>query len=190
MQKNKSGFTIIELIVVIVIIAILAALTLVVYRNVQERAKNSQTISAANQWLKALQIYKARNGGFPSTVSCLGANYGYNSDGKGTSGIGQCRQDTTTYGVTSQSAFLTAMSPYLTGNPTPAMVTAVNNSTSWYRGLYYYIGAGNQARLDMVLTPANGGCPDQLGGTDLNSGNTTSDGNYLCTYIIGSTTGY
>jgi hypothetical protein len=82
------------------------------------------------------------------------------------------------------------MAPYITGNPTPAMITAKNTATLWYRGLYYYIGAGNMARLDMALTPASGGCPAQLGDINQNTGGTTTDGNYLCTYIIGSTTGY
>lgn len=190
MRKSKSGFTIVELIIVIVVIAILATISVVLYKNVQERAKNSQTIGAANQWLKALEIYKVRNGSFPSVSSCLGSNYMYNSDALGTSGIGQCRQDTAAVGVTSNSTFLTAMSPYITGNPTPAMVTAKSTATLWYRGLYYYIGAGNIARLDMALTPANGGCPGQLGDINLNTDATTTDGNYLCTYTIGSSTSY
>lgn len=190
MQKRATGFTIVEIIVVIVIIAIIAAITVVTYRGVQDRAKNSQTISAAEQWLKALQIYQARNGSLPSNISCLGANYNYNSDNAGSSGVGQCRQDNTTYGVTSNTAFYNAMQPYITGNPTPAMVTAVNTTTYWYRGMYYYIGAGNMGRIDFVLNPASGGCPSRLTDIPLNSGGTTSDGNYLCTYIIGSTTDY
>jgi prepilin-type N-terminal cleavage/methylation domain-containing protein len=187
---KKAGFTIVELIVVIVVIAILASIIVTGYKNVQNRAKNSQTVAAANQWLKALEIYKVRNGGFPASVSCLGADYSYNSDGLGSSGIGQCRQDSAAYGVTSNAAFLTSMSPYITGNPTPAMVTAKSTTTLWYRGLYYYIGAGNIARLDFTLTPANGGCPSQLADIGLNSGATTTDGNYLCTYVIGSATSY
>jgi prepilin-type N-terminal cleavage/methylation domain-containing protein len=189
-RKAHRGFTIVELAIVIIVISIIAMITIATYRGVQDRAKNAQTISAANQWLKALEIYKVRNGGFPTVPSCLGANYNYNSDGKGSSGVGQCRQDSTSYGVTSQASFTTALAPYISGNPTPAMVTAKNSTTSWYRGLYYYIGAGNMARLDMALTPANNGCPDRLGDVPVNTNNHTSDGNYLCTYVIGSTTGY
>lgn len=190
MRKRSAGFTIVELIVVIVIIAIIARIAIATYSGAQDRAKNSQTISAAEQWLKALQIYQARNGGLPSTVSCLGANYNYNSDNAGSSGVGQCRQDTATYGVKSDPAFSTAIQPYITGNPTPAMVTGINSTTSWYRGLYYYIGAGNIGRLDFVLNPASGGCPNRLADIPLNSGGTTADGDYLCTYNIGNTTDY
>jgi prepilin-type N-terminal cleavage/methylation domain-containing protein len=190
MRKALRGFTIVEIIVVIVIISILAGIMLVTYRGVQDRAKNSQTINAAEQWVKALQIYQARNGSLPSTVSCLGANYNYNSDNAGSSGIGQCRQDTSTYGVKTDSAFYTAMQPYITGNPTPAMVTAINSTTNWYRGMYYYVDASSNGRIDFVLTPGSGGCPTQLAGLDRNSGGTTSDGDYLCTYLIGNRTGF
>lgn len=190
MRKRSAGFTIVEIIVVVVIISIIAGITIATYRGAQDRAKNSQTISAAEQWLKALQIYQARNGSLPSMNSCLGANYNYNSDNAGTSGVGQCRQDTSTVGVVTNSSFYTAIKPYITGNPTPAMVTAMNSTTSWYRGLYYYIGSGNAARVDFVLSPASGGCPSRLTDTPLNTGGTTSDGDYVCTYIIGNTGGY
>jgi general secretion pathway protein G len=190
MQKTKSGFTIVEIIIVIVIIAIVASLATVAYRGAQDRAKNAQTITAATQWLNALQLYKTRNGGYPNTVSCLGANYNYNVDNLGASGVGQCRQDTSTYGIKTDPIFYAAMEKYVTSNPTPAMITGINTATSWYRGLYYYIGAGNTARLDMVLTLTSGGCPDRLAGILLNSGGITSDGNYLCTYAIGKTIGY
>lgn len=42
MKKSKSGFTIVELIVVIVVIAILASITLVAYNNVQKRALDTK----------------------------------------------------------------------------------------------------------------------------------------------------
>lgn len=190
MRKASRGFTIVEIVVVIVIIAIIAGITFATYRGAQDRAKNSQTISAAEQWVKALQIYQARNGSLPSTVSCLGANYNYNSDNAGSSGVGQCRQDTSTYGIKTDPAFYSAIQPYITGNPTPAMVTGINTTTSWYRGMYYYIDASNNGRIDFVLTPSSGGCPAQLAGLDRNSGGTTSDGDYVCNYLIGSQTGY
>lgn len=190
MQKRRKGFTIVEIIVVVVIISILASIAIATYRGVQDRAKNSQTVNAAEQWLKALQIYQARNGGLPTVNSCLGANYNYNADNTGTSGVGQCRQDNSTVGVTTNSTFMTAIQPFITGNPTPAMTTAVNNTTYWYRGLYYYIGGGNMARIDFVLTPASGGCPDRLADIPNNTAGTTSDGNYVCTYVIGNTGDY
>jgi general secretion pathway protein G len=190
MHKAAKGFTVIEMIVVIVIIAILASITYVAYNGAQDRAKNAQTVSAAEQWIKALQISKVRNGTFPSVVSCLGANYNYNYDNAGSSGIGQCRQDNSSYGVTTNSTFYAALDPYITGNPTPAMISAVNTSTAWYRGLYYYIGAGNVGRVDFTLTSSASSCPDQVGGVANFTAGHTTDGDWLCTYAIGSTLSY
>ena len=44
-----SGFTIVELLIVIVVIAILAAITIVAYTGVQERAEASALQSLAKQ---------------------------------------------------------------------------------------------------------------------------------------------
>ena len=38
MRQTKSGFTIVELLIVIVVIAILAAITIVAYNGIQNRA--------------------------------------------------------------------------------------------------------------------------------------------------------
>ena len=39
MKKTKSGFTIVELLIVIVVIGILAAITIVAYNGIQSRAR-------------------------------------------------------------------------------------------------------------------------------------------------------
>ena len=41
-HKRRTGFTIVELLIVIVIIAILAAITIVAYNGLQQRARDSQ----------------------------------------------------------------------------------------------------------------------------------------------------
>lgn len=82
MPKTKSGFTIIELLIVIVIIAILAAITLVAYSSIQQRAKNVQRIAAAKEWQKRIIAYTATNGKYPFSTSghfCLGSE-GYPTD--------------------------------------------------------------------------------------------------------------
>ena len=76
--KQQKGFTIVELLIVIVVIAILAAITVVAYTGIQNRAQNTQTVSATTTYLKAMMQYKAENGIYPDTynsgyhITCLG----------------------------------------------------------------------------------------------------------------------
>jgi type II secretion system protein G len=66
-QNSKQlGFTIVELLIVIVVIAILAAITIVAYNGIQQRARDSSRTTAINGVMKALEFYKADNGNYPS----------------------------------------------------------------------------------------------------------------------------
>ena len=76
---KRSGFTIVELLIVIVVIGILAAITIVAYNGIQQRAYNTKVVSGASAYLKAFQSYKAINGTYPAVTGCLGANYPNNS---------------------------------------------------------------------------------------------------------------
>jgi prepilin-type N-terminal cleavage/methylation domain-containing protein len=55
--KTQKGFTIVELLIVIVVIAILAAITIVAYNGIQDRAKASAAQSAAAQAAKKVALY-------------------------------------------------------------------------------------------------------------------------------------
>lgn len=72
MRKNISGFTIVELLIVIVVIAILAAITVVAYSGIQERARISSMRSEIATINKAIQLYYADNGFYP--ITSLGGN--------------------------------------------------------------------------------------------------------------------
>lgn len=65
-SSAQKGFTIVELLIVIVVIAILAAITIVAYNGVQERAENSKTNQAVAQYARALIAYKSINSTYPS----------------------------------------------------------------------------------------------------------------------------
>ncbi len=68
MQKHKQhGFTIVELLIVIVIIAILAAITVVAYNGIQNRARNVDVVSDINAAQKKLELYFAEYGVYPTT---------------------------------------------------------------------------------------------------------------------------
>lgn len=58
-QIKSRGFTIVELLIVIVIIAILAAITIVAYNGIQNRANTSAAQSAASNVAKKAEAYNA-----------------------------------------------------------------------------------------------------------------------------------
>ncbi|MEO5948950.1 MAG: prepilin-type N-terminal cleavage/methylation domain-containing protein [Candidatus Saccharimonas sp.] len=62
----RRGFTIVELLIVIVVIAILAAITIVAYNGIQDRAENTKTNQAVAQYAKALMAYKSLNSAYPT----------------------------------------------------------------------------------------------------------------------------
>lgn len=172
--KKQDGFTIVELLIVIVVIGILAAITVVAFNGIQTRAKNTQTVTAVTNWVKAVRLYEVDKGVLPSITSCLGENYkaGYAEDDSTT---GQCRQDTATSGFRVNASFMSAMKPYIgAGNPTPAFITIGSSSAPWYRGAIYYPAPGAE-RLDFVLGGSTTECPD-ISGTSFLSRSQYSNG--------------
>lgn len=62
MKKSLSGFTIVELLIVIVVIAILAAITVVAYNGVQNRANAASVSTALKNIDKSLRAYSVDKG--------------------------------------------------------------------------------------------------------------------------------
>ncbi len=188
MRKSTSGFTIVELGIVITVIAILAAITIVVYSGAQANARTAQTKATTTQWIKALELYKVRNGTYPTVESCLGENYKYNEDGAGSSGVGQCRQSDGSTGVEIEYGFISDMAMFIDYSVTPAMVTASNGSTNWWRGMRYAVNGSGQATVVAVYDAAAQNCPTigEFSGTKT----TTADGNFYCTYVLGNASSY
>jgi prepilin-type N-terminal cleavage/methylation domain-containing protein len=62
-MKNirTAGFTIVELLIVIVVIGILAAITIVAYNGIQDRARASSVSSALSQAAKKLAVFQVDN---------------------------------------------------------------------------------------------------------------------------------
>lgn len=66
MGTKQKGFTIVELLIVIVVIAILAAITVVAYNGIQNRAKAVKTQSNAREVANKMSAWQAILGSYPS----------------------------------------------------------------------------------------------------------------------------
>ena len=71
-SRKQTGFTIVELLIVIVIIGILAAITIVAYNGIQNRARTSAAQSLASQTNKKVLAYQASEGSYPADLSTAG----------------------------------------------------------------------------------------------------------------------
>lgn len=116
-KPTPLGFTIVELLIVIVVIAILAAITIVAYTGVQERARYSAMRSDLSSLNKAILLYYAENGQYPITqatsATCSGSWCGWD----------QATNDD----------FIPGLSPTYIAN-TPQLPSAnANNDTYLYR---------------------------------------------------------
>lgn len=84
-MNKRAGFTIVELLIVIVVIGILAAITIISYRGISDRAYNTQIVAGVRQYHSLLLNYKITEGEFPKTTPelngdritmvCVGDNY-------------------------------------------------------------------------------------------------------------------
>lgn len=85
-MTSRKGFTIVELLIVVVVIAILAAITIVSYNGIQNRATDSVVQSDIRQLSKQLDSYNVTNGSYPTSdaeLTSIGikmskSNYGRN----------------------------------------------------------------------------------------------------------------
>lgn len=84
LSQHQKAFTIVELLIVIVVIAILAAITIVAYNGISNRAKSSAALSSAQQAGKKLATYALSNGSsLPANQAALASTAGL-TDGGGT----------------------------------------------------------------------------------------------------------
>jgi prepilin-type N-terminal cleavage/methylation domain-containing protein len=75
-QTKQRGFTIVELLIVVVIIAILAAITIVAYNGIQNRAKASSAQSLANTIVKKAEAFYAVESSYPASNTGFGTGAG------------------------------------------------------------------------------------------------------------------
>lgn len=65
-MKKDRGFTIVELLIVIVIIAVLAAITIVAYNGITNRAKDANNKTDATSIAKVAEAINADSGSYPT----------------------------------------------------------------------------------------------------------------------------
>ena len=68
-KDKQKGFTIVELLVVIVVIGILAAITVVSYTGISQKANTTKALSNAQSVQNVAEIYFAQNQGYPTTIT-------------------------------------------------------------------------------------------------------------------------
>jgi prepilin-type N-terminal cleavage/methylation domain-containing protein len=71
-KKNQKGFTIVELLIVIVVIGILAAITIVAFNGIQNRAKDTKASELANQLRGKVASWQAVKGSYPAQSDITG----------------------------------------------------------------------------------------------------------------------
>lgn len=143
--KKQKGFTIVELLIVVVVIAILAAITIVAYNGISNRAKDSAVASLVSQNQKKVALFSVTNNDeYPATLAEAG--------------------------VDSVAAANSQYSVNNTSNPKGYCITSTQNGVSSYVAKSYSYNNGTTQTLDQS-TPVRGVCP----GHSATNGQTTSN---------------
>jgi prepilin-type N-terminal cleavage/methylation domain-containing protein len=121
LKEKQTGFTIVELLIVIVVIGILAAITIVAYNGIQERARVATVSSDLASAAKQFAVFEVDAGRYPTTLSeanngqgikaSTGTTYQY------TNGSASTYCLTATNGTTSYKISNTATQPSAGGCP-------------------------------------------------------------------------
>lgn len=154
--NRKSGFTIIELLVVIVVIAILAAVSIVAYRGIQQRAENAHYMAVSDAAEKQIRLAMVTDDTIfsalePGTRYCFGSFSDFPADGDFEAG--ECaivirdgiKDETSTYKVNEEfnNRLLQANSTKPGSGLLPTVTTKTDTVIMKSRGVSIVAGFGN-----------------------------------------------
>lgn len=151
-MKKTRGFTIVELLIVIVVIAILAAITIVAYNGIQNRAKTTSAQSAAVNAEKKAEAYNAETNAYPllsTDLTGAAASTSYQLTG-------------VTFGTPSSTAAPSTLIFRKCGSGSPANQAAITASNiTGVRFVYYDYVNGNTNSYATAGTDSGTGvlCP-------------------------------
>ncbi len=162
MRKSAYGFTIVELLIAIVVIAILAAIAIVAYNGVMDRAKNAQITSALNAYEKHLHSNYVEYGriqqtSFSGMVSCLGEITDYPASDTFAAGACSVTKSTGATWHSWNSIFADEARERLSVLP-PIPLPEVDDGLRINRGAWVVIEGDGTYRIEMVVAD-NKTCP-------------------------------
>lgn len=162
-MANSGGFTLVELLIVIVVIAILAAMTMVAYNGLQNRAYSTKAAVIVDGYTKLIEIYRLDNGHYPlaevgseTSTICLGNPTDYPANS--VFDAGQCYTAPSSDGsgliTTSATDDLDSLlEPYTKRLPSgelPVLKFTVPPGTVGYRGVQYLVNAGSSDSVKFI----------------------------------------
>lgn len=133
--KKQTGFTIVELLIVIVVIAILAAITIVAYNGIQQRARDAVMRSDLTNAGKAIRLYQIAHDVYPPNYSnqSLGIRFSFSPVGtKVILCLSQADQDA---GFAIVAKDVNGSSKWYAYESTTGLISNVNPATSDSAGL-------------------------------------------------------
>lgn len=165
---KQKGFTIVELLIVIVVIAILAAITIVAYNGIQNRARSSQIVSGMTQYVKALASYGADKSTYPIAtgyIACFG-------------GLNDCNG---TANATQTSVLASELSPYM-NSASNSLLRSTGSLINYTANYSMPDGSSHTGFYVYFLQYGTSSCPS-LGGTRA-MWSSTSGADIVCRYAL------
>jgi prepilin-type N-terminal cleavage/methylation domain-containing protein len=127
-KNNKTGFTLIELMVVIVIIGILATLGLVTYQNALRRTRNTKATGDAKDFAAAQEQVKSLIGNYVAVSSACAGNITTGYTGSISYNIPQHPKTGTSYSCISDTSGFCIAAPL---DQEPGNCTACTSTTAF-----------------------------------------------------------